>query len=389
MADLFKDRIAIASACTTGYSRDGGEVSIALLQVDACLAAIADAGVSREDIDGVVGPEPWNIQAALGIPELRYWDGNASAVGALASAAYAVAAGACNVALVYHANYRNPSTSRTAANDPFRRLALTPTTKMGGGDDGMLPDSLEGAAAYAAWAGRYLHTFKQTREVFGYIAINDRSNAALNPAAAAQEPITMDDYFASRMIRFPLSVLDMDLPVDGGDAFIVTTRERAKDMQHTPILIHAHTCGMVAQNEEDQSPSLDEHGQRVVIDALRSKSDPWIDDFDLVFLYDGFSFLAVSWLESIGYCRRGEARAFIEDNWDQAQRRILIAGRVPVNTHGGALSEGGNQAAGHVREAVRQLQGRAGQRQAVGARSALITAYGLFWNAQGLVLRVE
>ena len=93
-----------------------------------------------------------------------------------------------------------------------------------------------------------------SRETFGYIAINDRSNAARNPAAALRDPITMDDYLAARMIRWPLCLLDMDVPVDGADAFIITTAERARDLALKPVLIHACTQGMIAQNEEDQTP---------------------------------------------------------------------------------------------------------------------------------------
>ena len=98
----------------------------------------------------------------------------------------------------------------------------------------------------------------------------------------------MDDYLAARMIRWPLCLLDMDVPVDGADAFIVTTAERARDLALPPVLIHACTQGMIAQNEEDQTPSLRHHGQHVVLASLRAKSDLWLDDIDVYFPYDGF-----------------------------------------------------------------------------------------------------
>jgi acetyl-CoA acetyltransferase len=299
----------------------------------------------------------------------------------------AVYTGAADVVLAYHSVYRSPMFSRSAANDPFRRMGFAGGGGGGAGGDGFGPDSIGGAVGYTAWAGRYLHEYHASRETFGYIAINDRTNAAQNPAAALRDPITMDDYLAARMIRWPLCLLDMDVPVDGADAFIVTTAERARDLARPPVLIHACTQGMVAQNEEDQTPSLRDHGQHVVIDSLRKKSDIWIDDIDVYFPYDGFSFITVSWIENSGWCGLGEARDWIEDNWDADAGRIVIAGKIPVNPHGGALSEGGTQGSGHTREAIHQLQGLAGDRQVPGASKALITAGGFFFNAQGCVLR--
>jgi len=191
------------------------------------------------------------------------------------------------------------------------------------------------------------------------------------------------------MIRWPLCLFDMDVPIDGADAFIITTPERARDLRLKPVLIHATTAGMVAQNEEDQTPSLLHHGQHVVLESLRAKSDIWIDDIDVYFPYDGFSFITISWIENTGWCGLGEARRFIKDNWDTDGQRLLINGRIPVNPHGGALSEGGTQGSGHTREAVHQLQGLAGDRQVPNASKALLTLGGFFFNAQGAVFRTD
>jgi len=155
------------------------------------------------------------------------------------------------------------------------------------------------------------------------------------------------------------------------------------------VLIHATTSGVVAQNEEDQTPSLLRHGQHVVLAALRAKSDIWIDDIDVYFPYDGFTFITISWIENTGWCDLGEARHFIKTNWDTEGNRLLIDGRIPVNPHGGSLSEGGTQGSGHTREAVHQLQGLAGERQVPGASKAFLTLGGFFFNAQGVVLRTE
>jgi acetyl-CoA acetyltransferase len=125
----------------------------------------------------------------------------------------------------------------------------------------------------------------------------------------------------------------------------------------------------------------------VVIDALRARSDFWIDDVDVFLPYDGFSIITLNWIENAGWCGPGEAGDFLAEHWDSESGRVLIDGRVPINPHGGSLSEGGTQGSGHVREAVFQLQGRAGPRQVPGASTALVTPGGFFFNAQGMTLR--
>lgn len=382
-----KDKVAFASAATTGFTRNAGEVTQASLALDACIKVIEAAGIDKSEINGLIGANNTYIQSALGIPELNYWTGAGVPFGfSIANAVGAVSSGQCDVALAYHSIYRQPGNSRSAANDPFRALAFG---ARGGLGDGFGPDTMSGVVGYTAWASRYLYEYNETRDLFGYIAVNDRTNARHNPGAVMKDPLTMDDYLNARMIRWPLSLLDMDVPIDGADAFIVTTAERARDMALKPVLIHACTTGMVAQNEEDQMPSLHHHGQHAVIESLKGKSDIWIDDIDLFFPYDGFTIITISWVENVGWCGPGEARGFIEDNWDKDANRILINGRIPINTHGGALSEGGTQGSGYTREAIHQLQGLAGERQIAGATKALLPMGGFFFNSQGSVLRTD
>jgi acetyl-CoA acetyltransferase len=120
----------------------------------------------------------------------------------------------------------------------------------------------------------------------------------------------------------------------------------------------------------------------VAVAALRAKSDFWIEDVDVFFPYDGFSIIALTWLENFGWCGPGEATAFMQDHWVAADNdgggRVLIKGRIPVNPHGGSLSEGATQGSGHLREAVQQLQGLAGDRQVEGAALALLGIGGFF-----------
>ncbi|MFI5041733.1 MAG: thiolase C-terminal domain-containing protein, partial [Acidimicrobiales bacterium] len=382
-----KDRVAIVGLGSTGFARDAGARSELSLAAEAAVAAVGDAGLGAADIDGVCGTSipAHQMVAALGLPNVT-WYGNASLpVGfGIVDAMSAIHAGVCEAVLVYHSMFRTPFWSRSAANDPFRRntgLAL----RMGGRQD---PETVGGAVGYAAWASRYIAEYTVSKEAFGRVAVNDRTNAGLNPLAVRRDPITMDDYLSARMVREPLCLLDMDIPVDGGDAFILTTAERAADLPHRPVLLHAACAGIVERPDEDQIPGLRHHGQHVVVEFLRSRSDLWIDDVDLYFPYDGFTIITLCWIENSGWCGPGEAGDFLAQHWDEDGGRVLINGRVPVNTHGGALSEGGTQGSGHVREAVLQLRGEAGERQVPWAESALVTPGGFFFNSQGMVLRV-
>ena len=381
-----KDRVAFAGAATTGFTAKNTERSQASYAVEACIAVLRETGLAASDVDGLFGstPDPTVVQSALGIPKVSHFASPVVPfVNHVAAAASSVHAGLCDVALAYHGAYRMAWNTSAALKDPFRR-----TMSVGVGSGAVPPpESVAAAVGYTAWASRYLHEFGAKREHFGLVAINDRSNAANNPAAAMRAPLSMDEYLSARMIRWPLCMLDMDVAVDGGDAFVITTSERARDLPLPPVLINAVTLGMTNKNQEDQTPSLREHGQQVVIEALRARADFWIDGTDLYYPYDGFTPITLNWFENTGWCGPGEAGDFLASNWDDDRNCILLNGRVPVNTHGGTLSEGGTQGSGHIREAVHQLQGRAGARQVVGARTALITAGGFFFNAQGLALR--
>ncbi len=384
--NTFKDMVAIASATTTGFTAANTPRSQTSLAAEAGIAAIRAAGLTAADIDGLCGSWPSTpvLQSALGIPHLT-WSGNPviPLVDHVATAAAAVHAGLCETVLVYHTAYRAAWNTGAALKDPFRRSA-TP----GLSDPPPRPESMASSVGYAGWASRYLYEFGLTREDFAPVARNARACAADNPAAARREPLSLSQYQAGRMVRWPLSVYDMDVAVDGGDAFIVTTAERARDLALPPVLIHAAVLGQASPAEEDQNTSLRHHGQQVVIDTLRAKSDFWLDGVDVYFPYDGFTPITLNWVENAGWCGLGEGPDFLRSHAEDSGR-VLIDGRIPVNPHGGSLAEGATQGSGHIREAVHQLQGLAGPRQAEQARTALITAGGYFFNAQGLMLRAD
>jgi acetyl-CoA acetyltransferase len=381
-----KDQIAIVGVGTTGFTRTSDNSSLKLA-LDASTTAIRDAGLTAADVNGVVSvgepgaPGPEVLATALGLTNVTHFSKPTPVVmNSIVDAMNAIYAGSCDTVLICSSMLRLPWNSRSAANDPFRRHMLT------AGAGGM-PETINMAPAYTAWASRYMHEYGVTKEPFGRIAVNMRTNAAQNPIAAMRAPITLDDYAAARMIRDPLCLLDMDIPVDGADALVLTTADRAKSMPHPAVLVHAATVGL-GTSDEDQLPSLARHGQHVVIEALKAKSDLWLDDVDVYFPYDGFTMITLGWIENTGWCRPGEAGKFLAEHWDDATGRIVIDGRIPVNPHGGSLSEGATRGTGHIREAVVQLRGDAGERQVPGARTALVTPGGFFFNAQGAILRV-
>ena len=377
-----KNKVAIAGVATTGMTPHNTGRSQFSLAAEAAVAVLRQTGLTATDVDGICGSTPPAPQMAsgLGLSELSWFAEPAIPfVNHLAAAVGAVASGICETVLAYHGAYRLPWNTASSLRDPFRRpLAVAPPPT---------PESVAGSVGYAAWASRYLYEFGVSKDDFGLVAINDRANAARNPDAALREPITMDDYHAARMIRWPLNLLDMDVPVDGADAFVITTTERARDLPFAPVLVHATALGLAAPIEEEQTVGLRHHGQQVTVAALQAKSDFWIDDIDVYFPYDGFTIITLNWLENVGFCGPGEAGDFLRQHWVKEDSRALINGRVPINPHGGALSDGGTQGSGHVREAVLQLQGRAGERQVRGAQRALVTAGGFFFNAQGVTLQ--
>lgn len=381
-----RDRVAIVGVHSEPYVRDRG-MSHNAMALEACIGAVRDAGLTAGDIDGVCGSQipAHSIVSGLRLPAVTWWANVAIPFTAhVIEAVGAIASGVCDTVLAYHSTYRASGTSRTAAADPFR-------ARSGPGFNVMSknPDSIGGAVGYAAWASRYLHEYGAKREHLGLVAINDRTNAGKNPHAALRKPLSMEEYLAGRMVRDPFTIFDMDYPVDGADAFVITTVERARDLAKKPVLVHAATVGMTGRSLEDQMPDLRSQGQQVVAENLWRRSEVTRDDCDLFFPYDGFTVIALSCFEVMGYCGYGEAGPFLEDNWNTQRNRIEIGGRIPVNTHGGSLSDGGTQGVGHIREAALQLRGEANARQVPDAKTALITPGGFFFNAGGLILRVD
>jgi acetyl-CoA acetyltransferase len=232
-----------------------------------------------------------------------------------------------------------------------------------------------GAMSAAQWIGmnanQYLARYGATRELFGRIAINGRTNAARNPAAIYREPMTMDDYLSARPITTPFGLYDCDVPCDGSIAVVVSDASTADDLPHAAVRIEAVGTQVLERISWDQGTVT--HEPQVLGQAahLWTRTDLRPDDVDLALVYDGFTFNAVSWIEALGFCGLGEAKDWIEDG-----RRIALDGDLPVNPHGGQLSEGRTHGFGFLHEAVTQLRHDAGDRQVTGARTAVVTSGG-------------
>ena len=214
-------------------------------------------------------------------------------------------------------------------------------------------------------------TREQAREQLAAIALNARKNAAGNPNAVYTEPMTLDDYFAARMISSPLCLFDCDVPVDGATAVIVSRRELAGDLRRPPIDVEAVGSALRGRPSWDQFDDLTSMAARDAGAMLFERTDLTPNDVDVAELYDGFSFIALAWLEALGFCGKGEGGPFIEGG-----ARIALDGEIPLNTHGGQLSAGRLHGYGFLHGACAQLWGEAGERQVQGDPQVSVAAAG-------------
>jgi acetyl-CoA acetyltransferase/uncharacterized OB-fold protein len=349
------------------------------LTMDACLAAIHDAGLTIDDIDGLStypGPAGMGmseggvtaVEEALRIQPTWHNGGGElpGPAGSLVAAMLAVAGGLCRHVLCFRTVWQ--STADTLG------LGRSGSARVSGGamQEHRLPF---GAMSAASWIGmhanHYFHRYGADRELLGRIAINARTNAGRNPAAIYRDPMTMDDYLSARMISTPFGLYDCDVPCDGAVAVIVSAADVARDLPHHAVRIEAAGTQILERVSWDQDTVT--HEPQVIGQSahLWSRSALTPADVDLALLYDGFTFNAVSWMEALGFCGFGEAK-----DWIDGGRRIALGGELPVNPHGGQLSEGRTHGFGFLYEAVTQLRHDAGDRQVPGAEVAVVTSGG-------------
>ena len=348
------------------------------LTIDACLAAVEDAGLTLDDIDGLA-TYPGGV-TGVGMSE-----GGTTAVeealrlhptwivgggelpgpgGAVIAAMQAVANGLCRHVLCF----------RTVWEATFAKLGLQSGGLRVSGPM-MEHRAPFGAMSAANWIGmnanQYLHRYGATREMLGCIALNGRANAARNPVAIYRDPMSMDDYLSARMITSPFGLYDCDVPCDASIAVIVSDASAAGDLPKPAVRVEAVGTQILERVSWDQGTLTHEPQVLGQSAHLWTRTDLRPDDVDLALVYDGFTFNAISWLEALGFCGIGEAK-----DWLDGGRRIALDGDLPVNPHGGQLSEGRTHGYGFLYEAVTQLRHEAGERQVAGARTAVVTSGG-------------
>ena len=341
------------------------------LTLDAALEAIAHAGLDIKDIDGLCsypgvrndispgfGPVALaDLKNALGLKLSWHsagWEGPAQA-GAIVNACAAVASGLCKHVLVFRTVTEGSST--TAA----RKASASGTGegRISGPFQWMVPfRGYSAVNTVALYAQRHFHDYGTTREALGRIAINNRSNAALNPNAVYTDTMTMDDYLAARMISTPLCLFDCDVPVDASTAIIVSSADASNDVSN-PVYLEALGCALHGQDSWDNfSSDLTQMAAHDAASAMWQQTDLKPADVDTAQLYDGFSMLTLTWLEALGFCAKGEVKDFLKGGGN-----ISRDGLLPLNTSGGQLSGGRTHGFGYFHEAILQLKGEAGARQ--------------------------
>lgn len=386
---MLKDKACIVGIGETGYCRKPGSgLSEEALQLRAAVAALDDAGLKGRDIDGILAfPNVGKCEAfaaSLGSANLRFAAiihmGGAAPVASLRLAAMAVATGAASHVLI-PAGWNGYSGARV------RQTVTTDRNSIPGGAiawDYYLPQGLTVPPQwYALMARRHMHEYGTTHEQLGAVAVAMRRHAQLNPGAVMHgKPLTLADYLASPMLADPYRVNDCCLETDGAAACIVTTPERARDLGKSPVYIMGAAAGQPYPADEITN-RRDFHATGLTIAAPEAFRMAGVtpEDADFAEIYDCFTFEVIQQLEEAGFCRRGEGGPFVEGG------AIELGGRLPVNTHGGLLSEAHSLGIGHIVEAVKQLRGSAGARQVPGAEIGVVTGWGDFGDGSIAILR--
>lgn len=374
---------AVTGIGETVYERGVSERSSLALQLDAGLRAVRDAGLAPGDIDGIL---PMASGAALaedfiqnfGIRDLRLSAtvpmGGASAVASLQLACAAINAGICrHVLLVVGRDGRGGAIGdRLRLMPQFRTVAEFETPS-----GAFAPVQL-----YAPMARRHMETYGTRSEDLAHIAVTMRRHAMGNANALMKKPMTVADHQASRMISDPFRLFDCSLESSGAAAVVVSASDAARDRPHRPITIMA-----VAEGHPDSPSSITQRGELLQLGIAKAAARAFAAagvthaDIDVAEIYDCFTYIVLCQLEDLGFCAKGEGAAFVRDG------RIALGGQLPVNTHGGLLSQAHMVGMNHIVELVRQLRGDGGQNQVTGAELGLVTGYGDMGDGAVAILR--
>lgn len=371
---MLRNKVAIAGVAESDIGRLPNMTGLGL-NAQAARRAIADAGISHLDIDGLLTAysftEPYFMLGSvlaeyLGLKPTYCSSivvGGASPTIMLHHAAQAVATGAAKVVLVCAGENRATGMSR---DDAVTALAAV------GHPYFEAPYGIGIPSLYALVAQAYMHKYGTKREEMAAVAVNTRRHANLHPNAQMKGPLSIDDVLGSKPVSDPLNLYDCCLISDAGGAFIVTTPERAKDMRKPPVYLAG--IGECHTHEHlTSAPSLTEFGAEHSGRTAFGMAGLGPSDMDLAMLYDCFSIVPIIEMEELGLAPRGAGGAFF------AEGRAALGGELPVNTHGGMLSHAHAGAVGGLMaivEATRQLRGEAEGRQVERAAAAVVHGEG-------------
>jgi acetyl-CoA acetyltransferase len=367
-------KVAIVGAADTEVGKVT-TLSATELCIDAALRALQDAGIDKDQIDGLVTcqsmAEPHMYQAEVLAEYLQIFPrycisasaGGGTTYSSIFHAANAIASGVCETVLVCLADSLRSGLTREQS---MRMQSST------GHREFEIPYGPTVPAYYALIAQAHMDTYGTTPEQFAAVAVNARKHASINPAAQMRELIDIDDVLASRMIADPLHLLDCSLVSDGGSAIVMTSAERADDFPGSAVYIlgagEGHGHEHISQARSLTTSAAVESGRRAFSMAGLGPAD-----MDFAGIYDCFTPVVLIELEDLGFCAKGEAGAFVEAG------ETAREGSLPMNTHGGLLSHshpGHPGAMFALTEAVNQLRQSAGARQLKKAELALVHAQG-------------
>lgn len=397
-----KDQTAIVGLGSTPYYRRGQSVpeTETSMACTAILAALDDAGLSVKDLDGFAiycnCVDPALIGSIIGVPEIRFaaslTSGGGGAAGSLGLAAAAIVSGQAEVVVslltLSQAKRRLGGTQSgdapaAAATNPYGSGAIPPTLAYMAHSGLMSPGH-----SFSLLTKRHMHLYGTRREAMAEVCISTRNNAINRPTALRRDPLTLDDYFNAKMISDPMCLYDYTMESDGAVAVITTSAERAKDLKQRPVYIMGSAHGGAGRwgpaiFNYFQAPDdiFASSGHRPVAKRMYEMAGVTPADVDVALLYDHFSPMVIMQLEDYGFCGIGEGGPFVESG---AIR--YGTGSIPVNTHGGNLSEAYIIGMTHIREAIEQLRGVA-INQVEDAEIALVTGGPASLPVSGTLLR--
>jgi len=341
------------------------------------IEAVADAGLTKTAIDGIIATQSLVNKSTrlstlfaeyVGLRNYRWADsvnlGAQSHGTMICRAANAIKAGLAETIVIGSVDFQLSGLTNDLAVKAMADVRHAEYEQ---------PYGLFMPAIMALKARRYLHEYKKDREVFSHVAVQMRRHAMVkNENVLFKQPITVDDVAKSKRIADPLNLLDCAPIADGGGIIIVTTEERARDLKKKPVY-HLNTGENYSHDNFHQDPSLLSTPMKASIDRAFARTELSRNDIDLLLIHDAFTPIVLLALEDLEVCDRGEGGEFVREG------NIGVKGKLPVNTHGGLLSQGHPGIPGgmaHIVEAVRQLRGECGDRQVLDARIASSIHFG-------------